>query len=286
MPNERTPTPAPDNAYSVPENLIAIGGAAAVAELFAQRPHCIHKLWLTQDTRKDFGPLCQYLAANKKSYALMPDRELDKEHGSGEHGGVIAFAHARQSANLSPSRIDQWRKDGDPLLLIPDLDSPQTLGRLIALARSHGLKRVLISRSDCHIAEHGQAYTHAGGALEHVRIFTWEGRLGSLLKPLRERYLLVGMGGSGASRISWGKPLSAPGRPVALIAPDTALGLANEIIPACEYRIQYPGLHPEVLTRAEATAPVFAWLFSKQKNPTAPEHGFRARQREKKQPKG
>lgn len=268
--------------YTVPENLIPIGGRQAVLSLFAKRPHCIHKLWLGHDVRKDYGEICQYLAANKKSYALTDDREMDREFGGSEHEGVIAFAHSRQSGVVSLSRIEQWRKAGQPLLLVPDLDSPRTLGRMAALAQAFGFERILIDRLDNELAEHPLAYAAAGGALEQVQVFCWEGRLSALIKPMRERFLVVGLGGSGASRPNWGKPLRAPGRPLALIAPDPHSGLGNELIPHCEYRIQFAGEHPQVLSRAESASPLLAWLLSKEKNPTAAEHGFRARQQAKK----
>lgn len=283
--NTQPQSAAAASAYVTPDNLIPIGGAASVKALFAQRPHCIHKLWLTHETRKDYGEICQYLAGNKKSYALMHERDLDKELGETSHEGIIAFAHPRQCAHITPARLDQWRSKGEPLLLAPDLDSPQTLARVAALAQAFDLKRVLIDSIDASLAEHPLCYTHARGALEDIRFFTWEGRLNSLLKPLRERFLLVGLGGSGASRPSWGKPLSAPGRPLAIIATDPQHGLSNELIPTCEYRIQLPSNNPQFLSRAEALSPILTWLLSKQKNPTAPEHGFLARQREKKQGK-
>lgn len=287
--SDARPQESPRNAaaeYTVPDNLIPIGGREAVLALFAKRPHCIHKLWLSHDARKDYGEICQYLAANKKSYALMGDREMDREFGDSGHEGVIAFGHSRQSGLVSLARIEEWRKAGKPLLLLPELDSPQTLGRMAALAHAYGFERILIDRVDNALAEHPLAYTAARGALEEVRVFGWEGRLTALLKPMRERFLVVGFGGSGASRPTWGKPLSAPGRPLALIAPDPALGLANDLIPHCEFRIQLAGVNPAALTRAEALSPMLAWLLAKDKNPTAPEHGFRARQKAKKEQGG
>lgn len=272
--------------YVVPDNLLPIGGRQAVLALFAKRPHCIHKLWLNHDSRKDYGEICQYLAANKKSYALTDDREMDREFGGSEHEGVIAFAHSRQSGVVSLSRVEEWRKAGEPLLLLPELDSPRTLGRMAALARAFGLSRILIDREDNFMAEHPLAYAAAGGALEQVQVFCWEGRLTALVKPLKDRFLVVGLGGTGASRPNWGKPLSAPGRPLALIASDPLTGLGNELIPHCEHRLQLPGMHPEALSRAEAVSPMLNWLLSKAKNPTAPEHGFRARQKQKKEQGG
>lgn len=266
-----------------PEGVITIGTDAAVRALFAARPHCIHKLWLSHDARKDYGEICQYLASNKKSYALVNDREMLSTFGSESHEGVLAFAHPRHCANLTPARLDQWRKEGSPLLLAPQIENPEQLARIAALARAYGINRVLIDKADASIAESGACYSAAKGALESVRFVTWEGRLSSLLKPLSERFLVVGLGGSGASRPNPSKPLSAPGRPLAIIASHPAHGLSNELIPHCEYRIQLPSQHPEFLTHAEALAPILQWLLGKAPKTPNKQSGFLARQKEKKQ---
>lgn len=260
-----------------PEDWI-ICGHAAIAELVAQRPKALRKLWLTEDMQGPAGEWCQLLAAEKRSYSTQPWERLTKLVKHPRHEGLVAFIDPPLQPKFQISHLADWQKSGEPLLVIDRMMDADQLGRLLRVGASFGLRRALWAEHPGQATLDGAIYSASGGALEHIRCYRI-GKLGPLFKPLAAHFVSVGIGGPGASKPQWGKPVRAPGRSVALFVSDHEGGLDPKLVPQFEHRVYVPTTGALPLPPAETVATLLAWLGGEAKKPGT---GFRARQAAKK----
>lgn len=261
-----------------PEDWI-IYGRAAIDAVFKQRPQALRKLWLTEDNQGPMGEVCHYLADEKRSYSQQTYDRLTRVVRHPNHDGLVAFIDPPAKPQFQISHLVDWQKSGEPLLIIDQVSDPIELGRLLKVAVSFNMRRALVTDTPEQAEIDGAVYSASQGALEHIRCYRI-GRLVPLFKPMEKYFLSIGIGGPGASRPNWSKPVRAPGRAPALIISDRPEGLDKRLVPLCEHRLYIPTQGPLPLAPSETVATLLAWLTVEGKQ--GKDRGFRARQAAKK----
>lgn len=256
-----------------------ICGRAAVDAVFSKRPQAIRKLWLTEENQGVMGEVCRYLAEEKRSYSQQTYDRLTRVVKHPNHDGLVAFIDPPLKPQFQVSHLVDWQKSGEPLLIIDQVSDPAELGRLLRVAVSFNMRRALVTETPAQAPIDGAVYSASQGALEHIRCYQI-GRLVPLFKPMESYFLSIGIGGPGASRPDWSKPIRAPGRAPAIIVSDRPEGLDKRLVPLCEHRLYIPTKGPLPLAPAETVATVLSWLTVEGKQ--GKDRGFRARQAAKK----
>ncbi|WP_309397695.1 RNA methyltransferase [Cerasicoccus maritimus] len=259
-----------------------ICGRAAIDAVFKNRPKALRKLWLMEENQGPMGEICSYLADEKRSYSTQTFDRLTRVVKHPNHEGAVAFIDPPLKPQFQVSHLVDWQKSGEPLLIIDQVSDPIELGRLLKVAVSFNMRRALITDTPMQAPIDGAVYSASQGALEHIRCYKI-GRLVPLFKPMEQYFLSIGIGGPGASRPNWPKPLRAPGRSPALIISDRPEGIDKRIVPLCEHRVYVPTKGPMSLSPAENLATLLAWLTVEGKQ--GKDRGFRARQAAKKEQK-
>jgi len=257
-----------------------ICGRAAVEAVYQQRPKALRKLWLTEDNLGPMGDICRFLAEEKRSYSAQTYDRLTRVVRHPNHDGLVAFIDPPLKPQFQISHLVDWQKSGEPLLIIDQVADPIEFGRLLKVAVSFNLRRALVTETPEQTAIDGAVYSASQGALEHIRCYQIS-RLVPLLKPMESHFLSIGVGGPGASRPNWAKPIRAPGRSPAIIISDRPEGLDKRLVPLCEHRLYIPTKGPLPLAPSESVATLLAWLMVEGKQ--GKDRGFRARQAAKKQ---
>lgn len=256
-----------------------ICGRAAVDAVFKNRPKALRKLWLVEENQGPLGEICAYLADEKRSYSTQTYDRLTRVVKHPNHDGVIAFVDPPLKPQFQMSHLVDWQKSGEPLLIIDQVSDPIEFGRLLKVAVSFNMRRALVTDSPMQAPVDGSVYSASQGALEHIRCYRI-GKLVPLFKHLEPYFLSIGVGGPGASRPNWAKPLRAPGRSAAIIISDRPEGLDKRLVPLCEHRVYIPTKGPLTLAPSENLATLLAWLTVEGKQ--GKDRGFRARQAAKK----
>ncbi|GHC07814.1 RNA methyltransferase [Cerasicoccus arenae] len=271
------PSAQDDNTIH-PEDWI-ICGRAAVEAVYKERPQALRKLWITEENLGVLGQICHYLADEKRSYSQQTYDRLTRVVRHPNHDGIVAFIDPPLKPQFQVSHLVDWQKSGEPLLIIDRVKDPLELGRILRVAVSFNMRRALITDAPDQAPIDGAVYSSSQGALEYIRCYRI-GRLVPLFKPMAQYFLSIGVGGPGASRPKWDKPLRAPGRAAALIISDRPEGIDKRIVPLCEHRIYIPTQGPVSLAPSENLATLLSWLTVEGKK--GANRGFRARQAEKK----
>ncbi len=256
-----------------------ICGRAAIDAVFQNRPKALRKLWLTEENQGAMGEVCAYLADEKRSYSQQTYDRLTRVVKHPNHDGLVAFIDPPLKPQFQVSHLVDWQKSGEPLLIIDQVVDPIEFGRLLKVAVSFNMRRALVTDTPEQAPVDGAVYTASHGALEHIRCYQIT-RLVPLFKPMEPYFLSIGVGGPGASRPNWAKPVKAPGRAPAIIISDRPEGLDKRLVPLCEHRLYIPTKGPLPLAPSESVATLLAWLTVEGKQ--GANRGFRARQAAKK----
>jgi len=267
------------NEASPPAEDWIICGRAAIDAVFAHRPQALQKLWLTEENQGPAGNICRFLAEEKRSYSQQTYDRLTRVVKHPNHDGLVGFIDPPPQPQFQVSHLTDWRKSGEPLVIIDRIADPVELGRALRVAAAFGARRALLTDSPEQPAVDGAVYSASQGALEHIRCYRI-GKLAPLFKPMAPSFLSIGVGGAGASRPNWAKPPRAPGRPPALIISDRPEGLDKKFVPLCEQRFYIPTPGALPLSPAENLAALLGWLTVEEKKRA--NTGFRARQAAKK----
>ena len=260
---------------------VFVYGKAAVAAAFKARPQAISKLFLEEKNNKEFADVCAWLASERRPYEAQTESDMSRMLGHNRHEGVVAITRRPAPASIKPAMREEWFAAGEKIFFADGAISARELAQIAHTAAICGISRFIVSEESVPALMSSDAWSLCGGALDALKIYTTESMLG-LMRMMSERYFIVGMVREGGRRIEYGKPISFPGRIVALYVSSDANGVPADTISRCDYllHIAEPADLPLRYTPAELSAHVLPWLSAKIKKPGA---GFLERKKAAKQ---
>lgn len=235
-PHKKQPPKAPPRRPEPETDKVA--GLPAVRAVFAHDPGRVLRLFLDERLKDEAGPLCQAMAAARKSYRLVSGEELAKIYGSPLHGGIVAVTAPRQVMLFDPAEAQKWAKEGKPLLVLDGVGNPHNLGAIARTMAFFGLERLVVSDHPGQALPSEAALRVSEGGLEWVEVYRTRNFVAAL-KRLRDSHRIVG------TALGSGKPvaevLRRSAKPVALILGNEEDGLPPATLAACDEVVTLPG---------------------------------------------
>jgi TrmH RNA methyltransferase len=226
-----------------------IYGFHAAMAVFSARPKDIIRAYVTEETRKPFGPLLKFCAQNKLAYHIVTDEDLKKVSESDHHEGICLLVKSKKIQSLLEYIENRAPSDSRRLVLwLVGVQNPHNVGAVLRSAAHFGVEAVLITpggpasaRPD-NWALSGSALRIAEGGAEHVPIVLASGAVAESCQDLKEAgFAVYGTSGHGkGSRVLtlWRANFDGP-CVVALGAED--LGLPDGLLQTADKILQIPG---------------------------------------------
>lgn len=142
-------------------------------KLALRRRDAIIRVYCTEDTMRDFKPLLQWCAANRKAYHVVTGKELETITGSVHHEGIAILA--RQPTYRSLRDLEQIlskHAEAVPLLYLDGVQNPHNIGTIMRVMASFGWPYVVGPKTMAPMSA-AAARMSEGGA-EFVDVFTAE----------------------------------------------------------------------------------------------------------------
>lgn len=239
--------------------LLRIAGLPAVLALFGNEPERIERLFLLDSLKREAGPICAYLASDRRPYRIVEADELEKIAGTAMHGGIVALAEAVEMPYFEPEDGLEWAAAGEPLLILDGVGNPHNLGAIVRSAAFFGLKRILVSDNPEQALPSDASHRVARGGMAHVEIID-AGRIEETLQQLKPHYLVIATG------LGQGQPWRAIGpgdrRPRAIVLGNEEAGLDPETLAACDVVLTIPGSGKVQSLNVAATAAILIHLLA------------------------
>ncbi len=234
--------PRPESPARPADDTLKISGARAVMALFQRDPDAIQRLYLNRDMSRAAGAVCQYLARNRRSYAVKEDIELAKIAGTLHHGGMVAAVAPRPPKAPGASDIAQWADKRLSVLVMDGVSNPHNFGAILRTAAFLGVEHVVLSERPEQALPSPASYRVAEGGTEFVTLWR-PSVLAPFLRELGKRHRVI----AASPR---GKPLAALARdqrPVALVLGNEETGLSPQVERAAAELVAIPGGRVESL---------------------------------------
>lgn len=215
--------------------LLRVCGLAAVRALFERDADRVERLFFEPALKADLAVSCRVLARARKPFRQVDRAELARIAGTALHGGAVAVARPRPLVALDSEAVQEWARDGKPLVILDGIGNPHNLGAIARSAAFFGLDRIVLADRPDQPLPSDAAYRVAEGGLEYLALY--RAPLSAALRPLRRAYRIVGTSLAGGS--AWIDPTGD--RPVALILGNEITGLEAGTLAACDEVVRIPG---------------------------------------------
>lgn len=235
-------------------------GWQAVSTLFAQHPGEIKRLFFDPTTGKRTGPMCSYLAQNKKIYRQVPPEELEKVAGTVHHGGIVAVIAERPLKKVTREVIETWAKARTPLLLLDRVSNSNNLGAIVRSAAFFGVKAVVFPDHPSQALPGDAAYRVAEGGMEFVDFYRVP-ELPDFCRELKRHYYLIGTSLTGNQLSPAEAKARGLPRPPAIVLGNEEKGIAPGVASACDRLVKIPGNNTVESLNVSAAAAVLCWEF-------------------------
>ncbi len=252
--------------------LLRVCGLAAVRALFERDPGRVERLFFEPALKADLDLSCRVLARARKPFRQVDRAELARIAGTALHGGAVAVARPHPLVALDPEAVQEWARDGKPLVILDGIGNPHNLGAIARSAAFFGLDRMVLADRPEQALPSDAAYRVAEGGLEYLALH--HAPLPAALRALRRAYRIVGTSPAGGSAgmdltpsarasarlavsrrskappvgMALGDPAPEDGaspmrqdRPVALILGNEITGLEAGTLAACDEVVRIPG---------------------------------------------
>jgi RNA methyltransferase, TrmH family len=229
--------PGPPPAASRPPDPNRICGPAPVRALFLRRPQAALRLFFTPERAALAGPLCSYMARQRRPYREVPSEELARVAGTPHHGGIVAVAQARFAEPLPGDALPADLPEAVVLPVLDGIGNPHNLGAVARSAAFFGARALLLSDDPRQADLSDAAFRVAEGGLEHLRVLRAR-HLPALLRGMRGRFLTVAAVAAGGAPP---EALPRDHRPVALVLGNEEQGPPGPTLEACEARVTLAG---------------------------------------------
>jgi RNA methyltransferase, TrmH family len=237
--------------------LVRICGLAAVRALFERDPGRVERLFFEDAMAGRAERFCRALAGRRKPYRRVDRAELARVAGTVLHGGIVAVARPQPIAELDGTAVQEWARDGKPLLVLDGIGNPHNLGAIARSAAFFGLSRVVLADRPDQALPSDASYRIAEGGFEHLRLY--RGALPAAFIALRPHYRVVGAA-LGCSPLPQKWPAN---HPIALVLGNEETGLAPATSAACDGLVTIPGVGQIQSLNAAAAAAILIYLVTR-----------------------
>lgn len=226
-----------------------ICGFHAAMAVFAARPQDIIRAYVTEETRKPFGPLLKYCAQNRLAYHIVTPEDLEKVSDSDHHEGVCLLVRAKNTQSLLEYIDSREPSDARRLVLwLVGVQNPHNVGAVLRSAAHFGVEAVLItpagpaSTRPANWTLPGSAIRIAEGGAEHVPVVLATGPVAETCQDLKQAgfavYATSGQGKGSRAVTLWQANFDGP-CVVALGAEGP--GLPDGLLQTTDKIVQIPG---------------------------------------------
>jgi RNA methyltransferase, TrmH family len=122
-------------------------GYNACQALARLRREDIIRAYITDKTKKDFGDLVKWCAAQRKAYHLVQDAELEKISHSVHHEGVCLLAFEPEiwdaETLLRQIKLDLEKETAAAILYLDDVRNPHNIGAIARTAANFGCRYIV-----------------------------------------------------------------------------------------------------------------------------------------------
>lgn len=228
-------------------------GLNAVQAVFAQRPHAIRKLYLSQARIPALQALLAWCVSNRVGYRVVEEADLGKLAASSHHEGVVADVLRAEPVALS-GWLSQLPAGPQCAIWLDGVGNPHNLGAILRSSAHFGVAGVLLPQHSTLALSGAAARVAEGGAevLPLVRL----GDAGEATAQLREAGFTLA-----ATVVAGGDDLFATGIPerVVYVIGAEGEGMDRELAARCDLQLSIPGSGAvESLNVAAATAVLLA----------------------------
>ncbi len=235
-------------------------GWQAVSTLFAQHPGEIKRLFFDPTTGKRTGPMCSYLAQNKKVYRQVPPEELEKVAGTLHHGGIVAVITERPLKKVTREVVEAWAAARMPLLLLDRVGNANNLGAIVRSAAFFGVKAIVLPDHPAQALPGDAAWRVAEGGMEFVDFYRVPA-LQDFCAELKRHYYLIGTSLTGNQLSPAEAKARGLPRPPAIVLGNEEKGIAPGVASACDRLVKIPGAETVESLNVSAAAAVLCWEF-------------------------
>lgn len=224
-------------------------GLNAVQAVFAQRPHAIRKVYLSEARIPQLQPLLAWCVSNRIGYRVVEESDLGKLAASSHHEGVVADV-----LRVEPQALSDWlgALPAGPVLALwlDGVGNPHNFGAILRSAAHFGVAAILQSQ-DSTLAVSGAAARVAEGGAEQVPLVRMGQRDDALAQLRAAGFMLA------ATVVRDGEDLFATRLPqrLAYVMGAEGEGMDDALAATCDLRLSIPGTGAvESLNVAAATA--------------------------------
>ena len=150
-----------------------------------RRPDII-RVYVTEETMREFKPLLQWCAANRKAYHTVTGKELEKITGSVHHEGVAILARQAPYRPLRDlEQILAKHQVAVPLIYLDGVQNPHNIGAIMRVMASFGWPYIIgpktmapMSAAAARMSEGGAEFVEVFVAESGVAFCEWAKSLG------------------------------------------------------------------------------------------------------------
>jgi len=217
-------------------------GIHACQALFEFNPHQIVRVYVVKSKVPFWGEMLKWCAAQKKTYHLLEEAEMEKVAGTLHHEGICVLRKSDSPLRF-PEDLKTARELNDYVLFLVDVTNPHNLGACLRSAAHFGFHTVLVNVNDSPstVASkwlNGAVARNSMGALERLKIYSCPDVLLGL-KELKKHQFTAYATSSHSNALSIYQTKLAPKSVLCMGA--EGQGLPKKVVDACDQLLCLPG---------------------------------------------
>lgn len=142
-------------------------GKNACLTLFEKRRKDIIRVYVTEESTKQFGPILKWCAKEKKAYHVVTLKDVEKISETTHHENICIVA--KEKPELTLNELAERVGETELLVFVDDVENPHNVGAMIRTCAHFGVKFILM-RKDAPIRLSGVTARIAEGGAESVEI--------------------------------------------------------------------------------------------------------------------
>jgi TrmH RNA methyltransferase len=255
-------------------------GVRACEALFARRPRAIVRVYLMAERQREFRPLLDWCARERRGFQVVAAENLQRITGSLHHEGIAILAAALPRLDLaglldrlSPRGQLGGHEAGGPLVYLDGVQNPHNLGSILRTAAHFGAGGILGHAGDLPPLS-PSAVRVSEGAAEHVPVVDLADPAADLARLQAAGFQVVGT----ASGTGTPLPQAALGpRPIFVLGSE-GQGMSHGLAAAADLTVRIPGTGVvESLNVSVACGILLAEAWRRSRGPSATEVAGRPR---------
>jgi RNA methyltransferase, TrmH family len=254
----RGPTPAPRPERNKDE--LKVAGRNACRALFQKRPQDVRRVYVTDDTMKDFGDVLKWCAANHIAYHKKTALDLDQIAETVHHDGVLFIAREKAVPRVADVVSYAQRQDQALIVLLENVKNPHNVGAILRVCAHFGVKFLLAAGETPSLSP--AAMRTAEGGAEHCEVVPCGSGL-EICETLRGTGFKIIATSSHTSTSIGDAPL--PKKAVVLFGSEGE-GLSNKLAAKSDLNVVIPGSGALESLNVACAASVVLWELWRRKS--------------------